>query len=74
MKLAMMAVDQALVEKKLPAKMLLQIHDELLIEADRSAQSEVAQCVKAAMEGVALLAVPLEVDVGAGKNWQEAHG
>ena len=74
MKLAMMAVDRALVEKKLPAKMLLQIHDELLIEADRSAQSEVAQCVKAAMEGVALLAVPLEVDVGAGKNWQEAHG
>ncbi|NDC37435.1 MAG: DNA polymerase I [Proteobacteria bacterium] len=74
MKLAMLAVDRALIARGLPAKILLQIHDELLLEADRDALSDVTEVVKTAMEGVATLAVPLEVDVGSGKNWQEAHG
>jgi DNA polymerase-1 len=73
-KLAMMAVDRSLRENRLPGKMLLQIHDELLIEGDRAAERELVSAVKTAMEGVVSLAVPLVVDVGTGKNWQEAHG
>lgn len=75
-KLAMIAVEKEL--KKLPyrAELVLQIHDELLIEVeDRGpeANAETAQLLVSIMEGVYSLLVPLKVDAGIGKTWQEAQ-
>jgi DNA polymerase-1 len=62
---------------KLPAKMLLQVHDELLFEVEKGAEDEVIAAVRAVMEGAAepavKLTVPLTVDAGRGANWAEAH-
>jgi len=71
MKLAMLAVDGWLKTSKWPAKMLLQVHDELVIECDEMAVDAVAKGVKEMMEGVASFDVPLVVDVEVGKNWGE---
>ncbi len=54
------------------AKLLLQVHDELVIEAPQAAAAEVAETVKTAMEGAYTLEVPLTAEVGAGQNWLEA--
>ena len=54
--------------------MLLQVHDELLIEADEQRANEAAEVVRTAMEGVFPLRVPLRVDVRVGDNWAEVHG
>lgn len=62
---------------KLPAKMLLQVHDELIFEVEDSAVDEVIEVVRDVMEGAAepaiKLDVPLVVDAGIGMNWAEAH-
>ncbi|MDE9450865.1 DNA polymerase I [Aliiroseovarius sp. Z3] len=62
---------------KLPAKMLLQVHDELIFEVEDSAVDEVIEVVRGVMEGAAEPAVkldlPLVVDAGTGMNWAEAH-
>lgn len=62
---------------KLPAKMLLQVHDELIFEVEESAMDEVIETVRHVMEGAAepaiKLDVPLVVDAGVGMNWAEAH-
>ncbi|MBL3594720.1 DNA polymerase I [Rhodovulum sulfidophilum] len=61
----------------LPAKMLLQVHDELIFEVEAGAAEDVAACVREVMEGAALpvvaLDVPLVVDAGQGPNWAAAH-
>ena len=61
----------------LPARMLLQVHDELLFEVEESAVDETAAVVRRVMESAAApvleLAVPLTADAGQGKNWAEAH-
>jgi DNA polymerase-1 len=54
------------------ARMILTVHDELLIEARADAVDEVAAIVKTQMEGAATLSVPLTVDVGIGENWKDA--
>lgn len=54
------------------SKLLLQVHDELVIEAPQEAAEEVAETVKAAMEGAYTLDVPLTAEVGLGRNWLEA--
>ena len=54
------------------ARMILTVHDELLIEARADAVDDVAAIVKARMEGAASLSVPLTVDVGIGENWKDA--
>ena len=72
-KLAMLAVDEWLDEAKVPARMIMQVHDELVFEADASAIEEVCARVSDLMSGVGLLDVPLVVDVGVGNNWDEAH-
>ena len=59
-------------EKDNRARMILTVHDELLIESPAESAVEVASRLKAAMEGAATLAVPLTVDVGIGPNWREA--
>ena len=72
-KLAMLAVDEWLDEDKVPARMIMQVHDELVFEANASAIEEVCARVSDLMSGVGLLDVPLVVDVGVGNNWDEAH-
>ena len=61
----------------IPAKMLLQVHDELVFEVDEGAERQLIAAARDVMEGAAMpvveLSVPLTVDAGQGKNWAEAH-
>ncbi|MDY6524661.1 DNA polymerase I [Acinetobacter faecalis] len=64
------------VEKMLPkdqAKMLLQVHDELVFEVDKNIADELAPKLAEVMQSVLQISVPLIVEVGKGKNWDEAH-
>ena len=70
-KMAMVTLDKAL--EGTGAQMLLQVHDELVIEADDTNAHEVAELTRSVMEGAVKLNVPLQVDVGIGKNWAEIH-
>lgn len=72
MKIAMIGVNKELKEKKLKSKMILQVHDELLIEADTNELEEVKEILKRQMEQAADLNVPLIVDMHTGENWYEA--
>ena len=71
MKMAMLSVDGWLTASKWPAKMLLQVHDELVLECDEKAVDAVARGVQHMMESVASFDVPLAVEVEIGKNWGE---
>jgi DNA polymerase-1 len=71
MKLAMLAVDRELLREGLEARILLQVHDELLLEIPRGAVGPVAEVVRRAMEGVHRLEVPLVVDQKTGQDWLE---
>jgi DNA polymerase I len=71
MKLAMIRVDRALRESGLPARMLLQVHDELVFECPQTAAPQLAELVKHEMEGAFALRVPLTVEVEQGVNWDE---
>jgi DNA polymerase-1 len=57
----------------LPAKMLLQVHDELLFEVPQKEVEQAAATIKQVMESVATLSVPLVVETGRGHSWAEAH-
>ena len=71
-KLAMIRVDEAL-EKQFPdAKLLLQVHDELIVECPNEIAPQVAQLVSSQMEQVAQLSVPLLAEAKWGKSWYEA--
>ena len=69
-KLAMVRIDTLLQGGK--AKMLLQVHDELVLEAPPDEAADLKRLVKREMEGVCELAVPLLVEMGQGKNWRDA--
>ncbi len=56
-----------------PAQMLLQVHDELLVETDADCAEEVAALMRSIMSKAAELRVPLKVDTGIGMNWAEIH-
>ena len=71
MKIAMLRVDRALKEKQLKSRILLQIHDELLIEAPEEEASLVAELLQNEMMAAAELSVPLSVEVKTGDNWYE---
>ena len=70
-KMAMIAVDRML--PKAQAKMLLQVHDELVFEVDESIADELALKLADVMQSVLQISVPLLVEVGKGRNWDEAH-
>jgi len=70
-KLAMIAIDQRLRKEKLQARMILQVHDELLFEAPAREKAALETLVKEEMEGVHKLAVPLVVEIGTGPNWRD---
>jgi DNA polymerase-1 len=72
-KKAMLAVDARLRDEFPGQLMLLQVHDELLLEVDESQVEAVSAMVRDEMIGAIELSVPLVVDVGVGKNWDEAH-
>ena len=72
-KKAMIAVHRWLGESRLRSRLILQVHDELVLEVPRDELERVRAELPAQMCGVADLAVPLLVEVGAGENWDEAH-
>ena len=72
-KLAMIAVDDWLTQKNLVARMVMQVHDELVLEVPEN-ELDLIRCeLPRLMGGVAKLDVPLEVEVGVGANWESAH-
>ncbi|HFU4202884.1 TPA: DNA polymerase I [Streptococcus suis] len=72
LKVAMINLDKALVEAGLEARMLLQVHDEIVLEVPRSELETVRQLVKTTMESAIQLSVPLLADENAGETWYEA--
>ena len=72
-KLAMLEVHRRLRRAGLRARLLLQVHDELVLEAPEAEEAAVTDAVRSAMETVFPLHVPLRVDVHTGANWAEAH-
>ncbi len=72
-KVAMIAISGALREKKTKARMILQVHDELLFEFPPEELELLTGIVRQAMEGAIRLSVPLKVDIRCGSNWAEAH-
>ncbi|MFZ1828010.1 MAG: DNA polymerase I [Candidatus Competibacteraceae bacterium] len=72
-KRAMLAVDRWLRESAFPARMIMQVHDELVFEVAEEALATAEERIRALMIAAADLRTPLEVDVGTGANWDEAH-
>ncbi|MDH3664839.1 MAG: DNA polymerase I, partial [Alphaproteobacteria bacterium] len=73
MKRAMIQVDRAIGRSDLGARMLLQVHDELVFELPEAELDATAELVRKTMENAAHLSVPLTVEVGSGANWDDAH-
>ncbi len=72
-KRAMIAVDGWIQSERPPVRMIMQVHDELVLEVAAEALTEAATRIREAMESAAVLTVPLIVDIGVGDNWDEAH-
>jgi DNA polymerase I len=72
-KKAMVAIERRLATAGVAGGMVLQVHDELLLEVEEGARDSVCAAVREEMEGVMELAVPLRVDLGVGRTWAEAH-
>jgi DNA polymerase I len=72
-KLAMIAVDKWLTEEKLHSKLIMQVHDELVLEVPDAELALVKQQLPLLMQSVATLDVPLLAEVGVGNNWESAH-
>ena len=72
-KRAMLAVDHWLRESKFPARMIMQVHDELVFEVRADRVAEAGTSIAGLMTAAADLRIALEVDVGVGANWDEAH-
>ena len=72
-KMAMIRVDREFIEAGMEARLILQVHDELIVEAPEREAAGCERILTEAMEGVATLSVPLTVSVSRGKNWGEIH-
>ncbi len=72
-KVAMVRIHERLAREGLKAKMVLQVHDELVFDVPEAELEQLRALVVEEMEGAVALEVPLVVDVGVGKNWREAH-
>jgi DNA polymerase-1 len=72
-KRAMLSVDEWLLRGEIDAKMIMQVHDELVFEINAQDVDVAVEKIKSLMSGAAELNVPLIVDVGVGNNWDEAH-
>ena len=72
-KLAMVRIDAEIIKQKLASAMLLQVHDELVFEVRMNEEPAMKKLVETEMRQALPLSVPVEVDLGIGKNWLEAH-
>ena len=72
-KMAMVAVDQAMTDQELASRMVLQVHDELVFEVAPGEGERLAELVRREMQGVYQLRVPLEVSMATGRSWAEAQ-
>ena len=72
-KMAMLAVDEWVISSSIDARMIMQVHDELVFEVEAGAVDELCETVGVLMSEVGLLDVPLLVAAGTGDNWDEAH-
>jgi DNA polymerase-1 len=72
-KLAMINIHAELGRRKLKTKMLLQVHDELVFDLVKTEEKEVLSLVEEKMKTAISLDVPIEVEMGVGKTWLEAH-
>jgi DNA polymerase-1 len=71
-KVAMLGVQRALRDQGLTSRLLLQVHDELVLEVATGEREQVEQIVRAEMGGAYELDVPLDVSVGVGRTWDDA--
>ena len=69
----MINIFQKLTTENWKSKMLLQVHDELVFDVHNSELDKIQIMIKSEMENAFILEVPLEVEIGIGKNWLEAH-
>ena len=72
-KIAMINIHKKLISENWKSKMLLQVHDELVFDVHNSELEKIQPMIKHEMENAFILDVPLEVEIGIGKNWLEAH-
>jgi len=72
-KMAMISIHDAIARRGFRSRMILQVHDELLFEVPDDEVEPMKGMVRDSMEGVLKLSVPIKVDLGTGKNWEEAH-
>ena len=71
-KIAMVNVAKRLKEQNLKSQLILQVHDELIIDAEKSEKDKVIEILTQEMQGAVVLDVPLTVSVGSGETWYEA--
>ena len=71
-KIAMVRVHRRLLEEGLDARLILQVHDELLLESHRDCAKRAEEILRCEMENAASLSVPLTVEIHTGENWYEA--
>jgi len=72
-KRAMISVDKALCDSNLNARVVMQVHDELVVEVSAKQVDDLSELLRSNMENAVQLSVPLVVDIGVGDNWDEAH-
>ena len=72
-KIAMVRIQKSMTEAKLKSRMLLQVHDELVFDMEPSEEAQLRALVTEGMVGALELACPIEIEIGVGDNWLEAH-
>ena len=72
-KLAMLDVDRWMQQNQAQARLIMQVHDELVFEVAEQSVASFCAAIKELMESAASLSIPLVVDIGQGKNWEVAH-
>ncbi len=72
-KLAMLRVERECTTRRLQARLIMQVHDELVLEVAEDAREDIAAMLRAQMAAAESLKVPLKVEIGVGANWDEAH-
>jgi DNA polymerase-1 len=72
-KIAMVRIQKSIVEKGLKSRMLLQVHDELIFDMEPSEEAKLHELVSRCMIGALGLPCPIEIEIGMGENWLEAH-
>jgi DNA polymerase-1 len=69
----MVRIQKSMTEAKLKSRMLLQVHDELVFDMEPSEEAQLRALVTEGMVGALELACPIEIEIGVGDNWLEAH-